>query len=83
MIAPDHQETLKERVTRVVAEEIAPGLALDGAGLEVLDVSDGVLRLRLTGGCNGCPSTNMAVIIGLEQELRRLVPEVEYLETVG
>jgi Fe-S cluster biogenesis protein NfuA len=73
---------LKIRVARILTEEVAPALAMDGAGLEVLDVADGVVRLRLGGTCSGCPSTVMAAIMGIEQELRRRVPEVEYLEAV-
>ena len=45
-------------------------------------VDRGVVRVRLQNVCNGCPSTIMTVIMGIEQELRRHVPEVEYLEAV-
>jgi Fe-S cluster biogenesis protein NfuA len=76
-------DELKDRVTRVLAEEVGPALHMDGADIEVLDVCDGVVRVRLHGACSGCPSTVMAVIMGIEQELRRLVPEVEYLEAVS
>jgi Fe-S cluster biogenesis protein NfuA len=69
-------------VARTLAEEVGPALEMDGTGLEVLDVTDGVVRLRLGGVCSGCPAAIMAVITGLEQELRRRVPEVEYLEAV-
>jgi Fe-S cluster biogenesis protein NfuA len=78
----DQTETLKDRVARVLAEEVAPALDMDGTSVAVVDVTEGVARLRLTGTCSGCPSTIMAVIMGLEQELRRLVPEVEYIEAV-
>jgi Fe-S cluster biogenesis protein NfuA len=71
---------LRQRVQRALADEIAPALAMDGARIEVLDVTDGVARVRLGGTCSGCPSTIMAVVMGLEQELRRHVPEIEYLE---
>jgi Fe-S cluster biogenesis protein NfuA len=73
---------LKERVARALAEEMGPALQMDGTAIEVLDVSDRVARLRLGGVCSGCPSTLMAVIMGIEQELRRWVPEVEYIEAV-
>jgi Fe-S cluster biogenesis protein NfuA len=73
---------LKERVAKVLADEVGPALELDGTQIEVLDVTDGVARLRLGGVCNGCPSTLWLVIHGIEQELRRRVPEVEYLEAV-
>jgi len=73
---------LKTRVARVLAEQVGPALAMDGAAIEVVDVSDGVAQVRLGGVCSGCPSTIMTVIMGIEQELRKHVPEVEYLEAV-
>ena len=73
---------LRDRVARVLAEEVGPALALDGTAIEVLDVTDGVARVRLGGVCSGCPSTIMMVINGIEQELRRHVPEIQYLEAV-
>lgn len=73
---------LKDRVRRILAEEVCPALHLDGAALEVIDVQDGVVQLRLNGICASCPSTLMTVIMGMEQELRRRLPEVEYLEAL-
>jgi Fe-S cluster biogenesis protein NfuA len=73
---------LKERVVDVLAREVGPALEMDGTAIEVLDVTDGVVRLRLTGVCGTCPSSIMAAIMGIEQELRQRLPEVEYLEAV-
>jgi Fe-S cluster biogenesis protein NfuA len=73
---------LKERVAQVLSQHIAPALEMDGTRMEVLDVTDGVARIRLGGVCGSCPSSIMAVVMGIEQELRRLVPEVECLEAV-
>lgn len=73
---------LKERVIRVLADEVGPALAMDGTAIEVLDVSDGVVQLRLGGVCGSCPSSIMAAVMGIEQELRQRIPEVEYLEAV-
>jgi Fe-S cluster biogenesis protein NfuA len=82
MSAPADGGDLKARVARALAEEVGPALQMDGTAIEVLDVSDGVAQLRLGGVCSGCPSTIMAVVMGIEQELRRCVPEVEYVEAV-
>jgi Fe-S cluster biogenesis protein NfuA len=75
-------DDLKARVAKVLAEEVAPALQMDGAALELLGVSDGVARVRLRGGCGGCPGTVLAVILGLDQELCRRVPEIAYVEAV-
>jgi Fe-S cluster biogenesis protein NfuA len=73
---------LKDRVSGVLAGEIAPALGMDGTSIEVVDVADGLVRLRLGGGCGCCPSSIMAIVMGIEQELRRLVPGVDGVEVV-
>ncbi len=75
-------DDLRTRVERALKDEVAPALELDGTGIEVLDVSDGVAQVRLTGVCAGCPATIMTVITSLESELHKLVPEVDVLEAV-
>ena len=71
---------LKQRIEQLLATEVGPALDIDSAGIEVLGVDDGVVRIRLNGACAGCPSTVMSLIMGLEQELRQRIPEIEYLE---
>ena len=71
---------LRDRVARAIVEEAAPALEMDGAAVEVLDVAEGVARVRLTGGCGSCPGSAYAVVMALEEVVRRRVPEVRYLE---
>lgn len=73
---------LKQRVERVVAEEVAPLLQMDGNAIEVVAVEGGIVQVRLHGACGCCPGSVQAVVMGIEDELRRRVPEVEYLEAV-
>jgi Fe-S cluster biogenesis protein NfuA len=73
---------LKQRIAHLVAEEVAPLLQMDGGSIEVLAVEDGVVQVRLHNLSGCCPSTVHAVLMGIEDELRRRVPEVEYLEAV-
>lgn len=73
---------LKTRVESVLATHVGPALDMDGTQLEVLDIQDGVARIRLGGVCGNCPSTIMLVVHGIEEELRKHVPEVAYIEAV-
>lgn len=73
---------LRLRVEDALKNEIAPALLLDGAGIEVLEVTNGIASVRLSGVCAGCPATIMTVLTSLEDELRKKVPEVEILEAV-
>jgi Fe-S cluster biogenesis protein NfuA len=76
------QVDLKERVVRVLAAEVEPAMQLAAGSIQVLDVTDGVVRLRLGEICASCPSSLMVVIMELEQELRQRIPEIAYLEAV-
>ncbi len=73
-------DNVKDRISRVLAEQIGPALGMDGLELEVVDVADGVARVRVRGSCSCAPSSIMAVLMGIEEELHRQVPEVDYLE---
>ena len=73
---------LTERVRDALARAVGPALAMDGTRIEVVEVADGVAVLRLGGVCGTCPSSIMAAITGIEEELRRHVPEVRCVEAV-
>ena len=73
---------LRQRIEEVIKTEVAPALEVDGTAIEVLDVDHGCARVRLNGACAGCPATVMFLVRGMEEELCKRVPEVEYLEAV-
>jgi Fe-S cluster biogenesis protein NfuA len=74
--------TLKDRVSHALTTHAAPALGLDPAGVEVVEVADGIASVRLGGACAACPASIPTILTGLEAELRRHVPEVEILEAV-
>ena len=75
-MAPIDQPSLKERVAEVL-NLIRPGVQADGGDLELVDVDDkGVVRLRLHGACVGCPSSSVTLTLGIERNLKEMVPEV-------
>ncbi len=73
-------DDLRARVETALRTQVAPALDLDGSGIDVLDVDRGCARVRLTGLCAGCPGNLMSLVPFIETELRRHVPEIEYLE---
>lgn len=76
------ENDLKARVAETLAAHVGPALDMDGTRLEVIDVADGVARIRLNGICGNCPSSIMLVVNGIEEELRKFVPEIAYVEAV-
>ena len=74
---------LKERVERAL-NEVRPSLQADGGNVELVDVTDdGTVRLRLKGACAGCPMSQMTLTMGIEQHLKKVVPEVKKVEAVN
>jgi len=63
-------------------EKIRPALQADGGDIELIDVVDGVVKVRLTGACGGCPMSQMTLKMGVEKILKQQVPEVKSVETV-
>lgn len=67
---------LKESV-QTVLNEIKPALEADGGSVELVDVSEtGVVKVRLTGACAGCPMGMQTLKMGIEKQLKQKVPEV-------
>lgn len=67
---------MRDKVEAVLAE-VRPSLQADGGDVELVDVSDGVVKLRLTGACSGCPMSTMTLRDGIERILKEKVPEVK------
>jgi Fe-S cluster biogenesis protein NfuA len=67
---------MREKVEATL-EQIRPSLLAHGGNVELIDVSEGVVRLRLSGACGGCPMATMTLHHGIEQVLKEQVPEVK------
>lgn len=67
---------MKEKVEAAL-NKIRPALMADGGNVELVDVQDGVVKVRLTGACGGCPMSQMTLKMGIERILRKEVPEIK------
>ena len=67
---------MKERVEAAL-EEIRPALQADGGDVELVDVTEGVVKVRLKGACSGCPMSAMTLKQGIERLLKERLPEVK------
>ena len=56
---------------------IRPALQADGGDVELVDVNEGVVKVRLTGACGGCPMATMTLQHGIERVLREQIPEIK------
>ncbi len=62
--------------------KIRPALQADGGDVELVDVVGGVVKVRLTGACGGCPMATITLKNGIEAMLKEEIPSVERVEAV-
>ena len=68
---------MKEKVETAIAK-IRPSLNADGGDVELVEVTpDGVVKVKLTGACEGCPMSQMTLKMGIERVLKEEVPELK------
>jgi Fe-S cluster biogenesis protein NfuA len=65
-----------------VLQDIRPVLQADGGDVELVGVDDGVVKVRLTGACGGCPMSQMTLKMGIEKRIKERLPEVKSVESV-
>jgi len=82
VIIMSEEKIMNEKVAAVL-EEIRPNLQADGGDIELVDVVDGVVRVRLKGACAGCPMSQMTLAHGVERVLKERIPEVVRVENVS
>jgi Fe/S biogenesis protein NfuA len=68
---------LADRVQMVIDEVINPGIAAHGGFVELVDVSEDTLYLRMGGGCQGCAASAATLRQGIERMVRQEVPQIE------
>ncbi len=65
-----------------VLDKVRPALQRDGGDVQLIEVSDGTVKLKLTGACAGCPMSTLTLKNGIERILKQEVPEVKKVVAV-
>lgn len=77
-----HPVDVRTRVLRAL-EEVRPTLLLHSGDVELLDIENGVARLRLQGSCHGCPASAMTLKLAIEEAVLKAAPDLERIEAEG
>jgi Fe-S cluster biogenesis protein NfuA len=73
---------MKEKVQDAL-NKVRPQLQADGGDVELVEVTEGgMVKVRLTGACKGCPMSQMTLKMGIEKFLKTQVPEVTVVEAI-
>ncbi|CAI2719289.1 NifU domain-containing protein [Nitrospina watsonii] len=74
-------DEMKDEVESVL-DTLRPQLMQDGGNVELVDIDDGIVKLRLVGSCSSCSSSTMTLKMGIERALKKAIPMVRCIEAV-
>ncbi len=77
----EHDATLRASVEAVL-DMIRPSVQGDGGDIELVDIIEGIVQVRLAGACVGCMHSMMTLQAGIERMLKEHVPEVKAVEAM-
>ena len=72
---------MKDKIEKAL-ETIRPALQADGGDIQLVSVENGVVKVRLTGACGGCPMSSMTMTEGVEKAIKKAVPQVKKVVAV-
>lgn len=72
---------MKDQVEKII-DKIRPQLQMDGGDIELVDVAEGVVKVRLKGACGSCPMSAMTLKMGVERVIKEAIPEVKEVVSV-
>ena len=72
---------MREKIEKAL-EDIRPSLQMDGGDIELVSIEDGIVKVRLTGACGGCPMSQMTLKEVVERAIIEAVPEVKKVVAV-
>jgi Fe-S cluster biogenesis protein NfuA len=67
---------VREKVEKAI-DEIRPFLQADGGNIELIDVQEGIVKVKLVGACGSCPMSQLTLKRGVEARLKAQIPEVK------
>jgi len=73
--------SMQDKVSEIL-DKIRPQLQRDGGDVELVEINDGTVKVRLTGACAGCPMSTMTLKMGIEKILKEHIPELKEVAAV-
>lgn len=68
---------VEKRIKELLENYVKPAVEMDGGAIQFKKFEEGVVTLALQGSCSGCPSSMITLKSGIEQMMKRMIPEVE------
>ncbi len=82
-LSTEEETDIEKKIKSILEEYIRPAVEQDGGAISFHSYVDGTVKVLLQGSCSGCPSSMITLKAGIENLLKRMVPEVQEVEAEG
>jgi Fe-S cluster biogenesis protein NfuA len=79
-LTPEQETEIERKIRQLLEDHVRPAVEMDGGAIDFKSFQEGIVTVTLKGSCSGCPSSTMTLKAGIENLLRRMVPEVVAVE---
>ncbi len=80
MLSGEEESEVERKIKQLLEDHVRPAVEMDGGAIDFKSFHDGVVTVQMKGSCSGCPSSTMTLKAGIENLLKRMVPEVQAVE---
>ncbi len=68
------------KIKQLLEDHVRPAVEMDGGAIDFKSFEEGIVTVTMKGSCSGCPSSTLTLKSGIENLLKRMIPEVEAVE---
>jgi NFU1 iron-sulfur cluster scaffold homolog, mitochondrial len=79
-LSEEEEGEIERKIRQLLDDHVRPAVEMDGGAIDFKSFKDGIVTVQMKGSCSGCPSSTMTLKAGIENLLRRMVPEVQSVE---
>ncbi|MFZ9755177.1 MAG: NifU family protein [Bacteroidia bacterium] len=80
VLNPEEETAIERKIKQLLEDHVKPAVEMDGGAIDFKSFKDGIVTVEMKGSCSGCPSYTMTLKAGIENLLKRKVPEVVSVE---
>ena len=79
-LSSEEETEIERKIKQLLEDHVRPAVEMDGGAIDFKSFKNGVVTVQMKGSCSGCPSSTMTLKAGIENLLKRMVPEVVAVE---
>ncbi len=79
-LSTEEEGEIEAKIRKLLDDHVKPAVEMDGGAISFKSFKEGVVTVVMKGSCSGCPSSTFTLKAGIENLLKRMVPQVEAVE---